>query len=446
MSGLGWSQHPGAPVAPSQSNAPPTIDRMDQIIQSEVAAKTFMGSVLVARGGDVILSRGYGSAVLEWNIPNTPATKFRLGSLTKQFTAAAVLLLEERGKLNVNDPIKKYLTDAPAAWDNITIHHLLSHTSGIPNFTSFPEYESTKTITTTPAQLIARFRDKPLDFPAGDRFSYSNSGYIVLGSLIEKVSGVPYARFIQENIFTPCGMKDSGYDVADSVIPQRASGYVLGPKGQSNASYVNMTIPFSAGGLYSTTEDLLKWQQSLAAGKVVKTASFERMTTPVKSGYGYGLNIATTKDGRKMIAHGGGIEGFNTYLVYFPDDKLTVAVLGNVNGTAPPTLATRLSALAHGETVVLQSEHKQVTLPTKVLSDYVGTYRAPVPAIEITLKGDQLRSQVAGQGKLLIFPESESKFFLKVVDAQLEFFRDAAGKVTHLILYQNGRELKATRE
>jgi len=421
---------------------------MEQLIQADVSAKQFMGSVLAARGNEIILSKGYGSADLELNVANTPATKFRLGSLTKQFTAASILLLEERGKLSVNDPIKKYLPDAPAAWDGITLHHLLSHTSGIPDFTGFPDYRSTEGTAQTPEQLIARFRDRPLDFPTGDRFAYSNSNYIVLGKVIEKISGMPYAGFLQENIFTPLGMTSTGYDSNSAIIPLRARGYVAGPKGFANASYIDMTIPFAAGGLYSTTEDLLKWEQALTTGRVISAASFAKMTTPVKVDYGYGLIIATGKDGHKIISHGGGIEGFNTYLMYFPDDQLTVAVLANMNSRAPQTLAARLAAVAHGETVVLASERKAIAVSAKVLSDYVGNYKTPNPnfSIAITLHGDQLMTQATGQGKLPLFAESESKFFLKVVDAQVEFFRDATGKVTHLVLYQNGRELKATRE
>src|SRR5581483_8105151 len=186
--------------------------RMDQIVRSYVSKDQFMGSVLVARGSDVLFSQGYGSADLEWNIPNAPSTKFRLGSVTKQFTAASILLLEERGKLSVNDPVKKYLPDAPAAWDKITIFHLLTHTSGIPNFTAFPDYRKLEPFPATAEQLVARFRDKPLEFEPGSKWNYSNSGYVLLGYLIEKISGDSYQKFVSENILTPLGMKDSGYD------------------------------------------------------------------------------------------------------------------------------------------------------------------------------------------------------------------------------------------
>jgi CubicO group peptidase (beta-lactamase class C family) len=184
--------------------------RLDQVVQSYVADNHFMGSVLVAKGDQVILSKGYGSANLEWEIPNAPSTKFRLGSMTKQFTAACILLLEQRGKLKVEDPIKKYITGTPPAWDKITIYNLLTHTSGIPNFTSFPDYATTEALPSPAEKTVARFRDKPLDFEPGSKYSYSNSGYVLLGYLVEKISGESYEKFLRENIFTPLGMKDSG--------------------------------------------------------------------------------------------------------------------------------------------------------------------------------------------------------------------------------------------
>src|SRR5260221_6309400 len=190
-------------VTPAKDN----VQRMEQIVQSYVPQR-FMGTVLVARDGNVILSKGYGSANLEWEIPNAPNTKFRLGSITKQFTAASILLLEERGKLKTDDLVKKYMPDAPAAWDKITIFHLLTHTSGIPSFTSFPDYRSREAAPITPEKLVEWFRDKPLDFQPGEKWMYNNSAYVLLGYLIEKISGQTYSDFLHQNIFTPPGMKD----------------------------------------------------------------------------------------------------------------------------------------------------------------------------------------------------------------------------------------------
>jgi len=418
---------------------------MEEVVQSYVRDKSFMGTVLVARGTDVILNKGFGSANLEWNIPNTPTTKFRLGSITKQFTAASILLLEERGKLKLEDPIKKYVSDAPAAWDGITIFNLLTHSSGIPNFTALPDYSSMKVRDTPVAKAITVVRDKPLDFPPGEKMSYSNSGYLVLGYVIEQVAGTSYEKFVTENIFTPLGMKDSGYDSNTVVIPRRAAGYTPSPGGPVNAGYIHMSIPHGAGALYSTTEDLLRWEQGLFDGKLLAPASLAKMTTPFKSDYAFGL-IVRTASNRKVVQHGGGIEGFNTYLAYYPDNKLTVAVLANLNGEAPGQIGAKLADLAFGGTVKLTSERKEIALPIAALSKYVGTYEvAPGVNMVMRLDGDHLTTQLAQQPQIPVFAESETKFFLKVVDAQLEFFTDANGAVTHAVMFQNGRERKVMR-
>ncbi len=266
----------------SISKAQEKLLRMEQIIQSSVTGQRFMGTVLVAQNDQVLLDKGYGYANLEWQIPDSPQAKFRLGSITKQFTAACILLLEERGKLKTDDPVKKYMPDAPAAWDKITIYNLLTHTSGIPSFTGFPDYRSTEAQPTTPEKLVARFRDKPLDFQPGEKWNYSNSGYVLLGYLVEKISGQSYKDFVQENIFKPLGMNDSGYDSNSAIILHRAYGYTPGPNGPVNAGYIDMSIPFSAGALYSTTHDLLRWEQGLFGGKLLSAASLKKMTTPFK--------------------------------------------------------------------------------------------------------------------------------------------------------------------
>jgi CubicO group peptidase (beta-lactamase class C family) len=427
------------------SQTSPDLARMEEVIQSYMSEKKFMGCVLVARGSNVLLDKGYGFANLEWEIPNSPAAKFRLGSVTKQFTAASILLLQERGKLKVTDPVKKYMLDAPAAWDKITIFNLLTHSSGIPNFTSFPDYASQEPFDTTPEKLVARFRDKPLEFQPGEKMSYSNSGYVLLGYLIEKISGESYEKFVQENIFTPLGMKDSGYDSNSAIIPHRAAGYVPGPTGPTNAGFINMTVPLSAGALYSTTEDLLRWEQGLFGGKLLSSSSLQEMTTPFKNDYAFGLQVHTV-NGRKAIDHGGGIEGFNTTLAYYPDDKLTVIVLGNLNGSAPQEIGSKLAAVAHGEKVVMPSERKEVPVDPKVFNGYVGRYElAPNFILTVTRENDHLFTQATGQPKLQIFPESVRDYFLKVIDAQITFVTDSNGPATELILHQGGMDQHAKR-
>lgn len=417
------------------------VARMEQVIQSHVTPGTFMGTVLVARDGAVVMSKAYGMANVEWDVPNTPATKFRLGSITKQFTAAAILLLEERGKLKIDDKVKTYLPDAPMAWDRITVFNLLTHTAGVPNFTSMADYNTIKLTSRTADAAVVAFRDRPLDFGPGEKMSYSNSGYLVLGAIIEKVSGQSYEKFVADNIFAPIGMKDSGYDSNTAIIKQRASGYLKMPAGYVNAGYIHMSVPHAAGALYSTTGDLLKWEQALFAGKVVSKASLDRMITPFKNDYALGLTSTLVK-GRRVIAHGGGIDGFNTHMSHFPDSKTVVIALSNVNGPAPGALAGQLGAIMHGETVTLTTERKEIALPSATLAKYVGAYElAPEAVLTITLEGDRLMSQLTGQGKLSIFPETETLFFLKVIDAQLEFAADGSS----LVLHQNGRDQKANR-
>lgn len=415
--------------------------RMEQVIQSHASAGTFMGTVLVARDGAVILDKAYGMANVEWDVVNTPATKFRLGSVTKQFTAAAILLLEERGKLKLDDRVKTYLSDSPMAWDRITVFNLLTHTAGIPNFTASPDYATIKLSARSADAAVTAFRDQPLDFGPGERMSYSNSGYLALGAIIEKVSGQTYDAFVTENLLAPAGMSDSGYDSNTAIIKRRASGYVRAPGGYANAGYLHMSIPHAAGALYSTTRDLLKWEQVLFAGKIVSKASLDRMITPFKNDYALGLT-STLVNGRRRIAHGGGIDGFNTQLAYYPDSQTTVIVLSNVNGVVPDALAGQLGALMHGDSVTLTSERKEITLPAARLEKYVGIYElAPTVTITITLDGGNLGAQLTGQGKNAIFPQSETLFFLTVVDAQLEFAVDGSS----VVLHQSGRSTKAAR-
>jgi CubicO group peptidase (beta-lactamase class C family) len=429
----------------ARAGDPTFVARMEQIIQSYAPSK-FMGTVLVAQDGKVLLDKGYGFANLEWEVPNTPATKFRLGSITKQFTAASILLLEERGKLKVDDPVKKHMPDAPAAWDKITIFHVLTHTSGIPSFTGFPDYKAHQAQAMTPEKLVEWFRDKPLEFEPGTKWNYSNSGYVLLGYLIEKISGQSYSEFVQQNIFTPLGMKDSGYDSNSAIIAHRAAGYTPDKSGPANAGFVHMSIPFSAGALYSTTEDLLRWEQGLFGGKVLKAESLAKMTTPFKQDYAFGLAVSAN-NGHKMIAHDGGIEGFNTSLAYYPDDKLVVAVLANLNGPFAGQIAGNLAKVAHGEKVVLPTERKEITISPEILKKYVGTYElTPRFSLAITLEDGQLISQGTNQEKVPMFAESETMFFLKLVDAQIEFVKNEKGDVTHLVLHQNGRDVKGVKK
>ena len=419
---------------------------MDQVVRASVEAEEFSGSVLVARDGEVLLDRGYGFANREWSIPNDGDTKFRLGSVTKQFTAVAIMVLSERGLVDLDAPVKTYLPDAPAAWDGVTVRHLLTHTSGVPSFTDFDDYEASKTRPATVDSLIARFRDRPLDFQPGEGWAYSNSGYVVLTAIVEKTSGKSYTGFVTETLFQPLGMSDSGYDSHAAILPHRASGYTPSAGGIVNADYVDMSIPQGAGALYSTTHDLLKWEQGLFGGRLLSPESLTLLTTPVRNRYAFGLGV-TEAGGNTTIAHSGGIEGFNTHMAYDPARRITVIALGNLNGPGPDQVAGSLMALARGETVTLPSERQVAVVAPEALRAYEGVYElAPTFAITISVVDGKLMAQATGQDAFELHAESDSRFFLTVVDAQVTFTRDATGAVDGLILHQGGRDSPARKK
>ncbi len=237
--------------------------KFDEYMKKCVEVKHFSGAVLVSKGSETLFAKGYGFANAELEVPNTTRTKFRLGSITKQFTAMAILILKDRGKLKLEDPVGKYIDDSPKAWERVTIHHLLTHTGGVPSYTDDPAYVKKMMMPETVKSMIARFRDKPLEFKPGEKFHYSNSGYFLLGAVIEKLSGKSYETFLEDAIFNPLGMRDTGYDHAATLLAARASGYNLGDAGLRNAEYLDMAQPYSAGSLYSTVLDLALWDRAL---------------------------------------------------------------------------------------------------------------------------------------------------------------------------------------
>jgi len=308
----------------------------------------FSGAVLVAQDGKPLLREAYGKANYELEVPNSVDTKFRIGSVTKQFTAMAILILAEQGKLAVDNPISKHLENSPAAWEKVTIRHLLNHTSGIPSYTSFPQMMSrTVRLPATVDEVIASFQDKPLEFEPGERFTYSNSAYIVLGKIIERASGHDYETFLKRNIFERLGMNDTGYDHNAAILPKRAAGYSRTLVLMANAPYIDMTWPHAAGALYSTVDDLAKWDQALLAGKLIGPESYKLMFTPGKSSYGFGWFIRDV-DGHQEISHGGGIHGFQSSIIRYPDDKLVVIVLCNVVPTQIEKISRELAKIALG--------------------------------------------------------------------------------------------------
>lgn len=432
----------GSPASHAQDLA-----RLDQIVQSYVDDKNFTGTVLVARNDRVLLNKGYGHANREWAVPNGPDTKFRIASITKQFTAAAILLLAERGKLRIDDRISRYLPDAPGAWKDITVFHLLSHTSGIPDLTRFENFPDIQASPTTAARSIASFRDKPLEFAPGERFSYSSSGYILLGYLIEQLSGQSYDRFLQEAIFTPLGMKDSGYDRNATVMERRASGYTVTKAGVEHAEYVDMSLPYAAGALYSTTQDLLRWQRALYGGKLLSPASLKTMTTAYKDDNALGLEVMN-RGGVQEISHTGHIQGFRSFLGRYPATGIDVVILGNLDGrVGTGLLQDRLAKVAAGGTVVLHSELKEVPVAVSTLKKYEGTYRLMGEKYALELRGDKLWAGGSGRWAWRqLKAQSESVFFYEnLKDVSVEVLRDGAGNATSLVMHNMGNAFPAPR-
>lgn len=439
-----------APV-PAQNAAAPSPSaqeisaKVDEYMNAAMRVNRFSGAVLVARNGQAVVSRGYGMANIELSVPNTPQTVFRLGSVTKQFTGMAIVLLQERGKLSVNDPVCKYLTDCPQAWQSITLRNLLTHTAGIPNYTDFPDFVKTAAVETTASELTGRFRDKPLQFAPGEKFAYSNSGYYLLGTIIERVSGKSYADFLQENIFAPLNMKQTGYDNPVRIIKNRAAGYARQGDGFINAAPISMSTAYAAGALYSTVEDMLLWDQALYTEKLVSRKSLDEAFTPFKSSYGYGWSIGNRFD-RQVIAHGGGIFGFSTYIARYPADRVTVIVLSNVEGAPSGEIANDLSAIFFGAPYKIPAERKEIQVAAKTLEKYVGQYQlTPQLAMNVTLENGKLLAQISTQPKLELAPESETEFFLKTVNAQVTFVVNAQGEVTGLVFHQGGSDIQARK-
>lgn len=335
--------------------------QIDQLLTKYSEYGQFNGSALIAENGKIILKKGYGFANMEWDIPNQTNTKFRLGSISKQFTALLIVKLAEEGKIKLDVPITTYLPDYPKAnGDKITIHHLLTHTSGIPNYTSFPNFFKDESRNPyTPEEFVKTFSSMPLQFTPGEKFSYSNSGYFVLGYIIEKITGKSYEQYLQETIFTPLKMVNTGYDHSDIITKNRAAGYEKKGKKIVNASYIDMSIPYAAGSLYSTVEDLYLWDQALYTNKLLSAKSTDSLFKPyITTGgddfYGYGWFTSEETIGKnttklKIVEHGGGINGFNTLISRIPADKNLVLLLNNTGGTVLSEMNTSIKAILYNQ-------------------------------------------------------------------------------------------------
>jgi CubicO group peptidase (beta-lactamase class C family) len=339
-----------ATALPAQTQAAADLaSEMDAYLNALADDGAFSGSVLVAHHGEILLRQGYGFADRERKIPNTPQTKFRIASLTKQFTAMAILILQAQGQLNVQDHICDYLSECPAPWAAITLHHLLTHTSGIPNLNAFADYRNTVATPSAPVELINHFGDKPLDFQPGESWRYSNSGYMLLGLIIEQAADQSYETFLQESIFAPLKMTATGYD-------QNHADLAVGYADQFGAAdFVDVSNLYAAGGLYATVEDLYRWDQALYTEQLLPQDLCDPLFTPHAvipdagwMAYGYGWHIMT-EHGRRMFAHGGQMDGFVADIARYPDDETTIIVLSNQYDTRIDMLHSRLAKTVFGD-------------------------------------------------------------------------------------------------
>jgi CubicO group peptidase (beta-lactamase class C family) len=414
-------------------------DLFQKFMQAQVKVNHFSGVVLVMKKNSVLLKRAYGSADMEWNVPNTIDSKFRIYSITKQFTAACILQLEERGKLSLNDKLSKYFPDYPKG-DSVTIHMLLSHTSGIPDYVSLHEFEHISKQAITKDSIISLFKNRPYDFSPGTNYNYTNSDYFLLGCIIEMVSGLSYGDYLSQNIFKSAGMSNSGLDKVDVLLSKRAKGYQRLDNKIQNAPYFNVELLFSSGGLYSTAEDLYKWDKALYGSSIISASSKAKMFKAYKENYGYGVWMDTLQS-HFRIGHNGVYYGFRATLLRFPSDSSCVVVLTN-NESQSENIATGLSAILFHIPVEFPYVHKEARIDPVYLNKYIGKYTLVDGEgflFEIVKVGDKLYYRREGEQDYELRPESKTKFFFADgTNIQFEFFLDKNEKVSMSYLIGEG--------
>lgn len=545
------------------------IEKIDKLLERYAEYRIFNGSALVADNDEVIFKKGYGLANMEWDIPNSYDTKFRLGSITKQFTSMLIMQLVEKNKIKLQDKITDYLTYyRKDIGDKVTIEMLLTHTSGIPSYTNQPDFfEKTSKKYYAPDDFIKEYCSGDLEFEPGTKFNYNNSGYFILGGIIEHITGKNYEEALIENIFKPLGLSETGYDNFESIISKRAAGYEKAGSGYSIAPYLDMALPYAAGSLYSTVEDLYKWDMALLNDKILPKKYmdeiFKGRVDARNSQYGYGWFIDTISlDDQQFVVynHGGGINGFNTINYILPQKKQVVILFSNAGGAPLNNMTDAIINILNGkdykypakplvdlldqtikkegiseainqfnklksdkdlysysegelnqlgydllrsdkvdeaiaifelnvqeypqswnvydsyaEALMVKGEKEgaidnykrsmelnpnnkqgieqlkklgvdykvaEVVVENSTLIKYVGQYQLfPEFIITIRVDGNRIFAQATSQSELELFPLSTTRFYDKVVNAQMEFFANEKGEISKMILYQNDREM-----
>lgn len=406
-------------------------------------------AVIVVRDGEVLLRDGFGMAHLELGVPIEPDMVFRIGSLTKQFTAVGILMLAEEGSLALSDPLTKFLPEYPLGERVVTVEHLIAHTSGIRSYTDLPQFREMWRQDKTTDELIAMFSNEPFVFEPGARFQYNNSGYVLLGAIIEQVSGMPWHAFLRERIFEPLGLSATGLDQTAAIIPRRVPGYTRAGEGWANAAFLSMTQPHAAGALVSSVDDLARWDRAIADGELLSAEGWARALTafPLADGSStaYAAGWLTGHVGpHASFEHGGGINGFAAYGLHVPSERLFVAVLANADMPAamPSAVALDLAAAVLG----LELHPEEVAIDPARLDEYVGVYRIDGETTRtITRDGDRLFSQRSGARRLEIYPIGEDRFAFREAVTVIEFIREAGEVVAMNVIPRVGPPSRAVR-
>ncbi len=429
--------------------------KADEYLSTWARQGRFSGTVLLAKGGKVLLRKGYGMANFEQNVPNSPETVFRIGSITKLFTAFSILQLEERGLLKVTDPVVKYIPELPQSWGAITIHQLLCHVSGIPDFTSakaYGDFDDSRHV----ENALKEFADKPLLSPPGETMRYSNSGYTLLGRVIEKVSGKSYPDYLTENILAPAGMTHSAIDNVTPLVPQRASGYNFDGEFLTNAKFGDPKWSASAGAMRSTVDDLYQFDRLLKSGKLFSSGITTKAWSPsshykappplpLEAEYGYGWMLGQDL-GHRYIGHGGWVSGFVSDFKRFPDDDAVLILLSNVESASYIQVTSDLTAILFGEKYQVPVEHKIVHPAPVLLSRYVGDYQLGPLAIKITMRDNRLYAFSPGQpAPFGMIATSDTEFYFNDAPSEIRFVVDEKGAVNQFILKMQGKEMPVSR-
>jgi CubicO group peptidase (beta-lactamase class C family) len=429
-----------APAARAADTAPDDPAQIDRLLSKAFPSDGPGAAVLVVSSGQTVLRKGYGLADLELGVPADPKHVFRICSITKQFTAVAILQLVEAGKVRLEDPITKYLPDFTTSGAPVTVAQLLTHTAGVPSVGSVAEWSKVWRTDMSVADLLSQGKNKPLDFPPGTDFRYSNTGYVLLGAVIEKVSGQRYAEYVQTHLFAPAGMTSSCYDMDERVIPQRVRGYMREGQGWANAPYISMTQPYAAGGLLSTVDDLWRWEQALRSGKLISPASLAKAHTqavlPDGRGthYGFGWEVGEIGN-HSTIEHGGGMPGFSAHEIRVADADLYVVILANAYDlpASPKSLSHRIA-----EVMLHIPAAAPATLPVAALQDFVGAYRVAAGASFIVTAEDGKLVGQLGPGKRPLTARGGDTFTSPGDEMSFTFKRDAAHHVDRVEVRTDG--------